>query len=146
MSAVLSSPVDVQVRFPCGTEAHMETKWVNRWGSWIAPAPVKPGVFRRKEGGFLVRGRTTDPRTGKMKEVSLNLVGVDALGAYNRLQDELGRVRDGLRPEAPAQRMRFTEYAASLFEHKLKTGRIKSGEVEGEVGVRDPAASRSGVR
>ena len=63
-----------------------------------------------------------------MKEVSLNLVGVDALGAYNRLQDELGRVRDGLKPEAPAQRMRFTEYAASLFEHKLKTGRIKSAK------------------
>ena len=57
----------------------METKWVNRWGSWITPAPVKPGVFRRKEGGFLVRGRTTDRRTGKMKEVRLNLVGVDAL-------------------------------------------------------------------
>jgi hypothetical protein len=106
----------------------METKWVKRWDSWIAPASVKPGVFRRKEGGFLVRGRITDPRTGKMKEIRLNLVGMDALGAYNRLQDELGRVREGRKPAAPAQRMRFTEYAASLFEHKLKTGRIKSGK------------------
>lgn len=106
----------------------METKWVNRWGSWITSAPVKPGVFRRKEGGFLVRGRTTDPRTGKMKEVRLNLIGVDALGAYNRLQDELGIVRDGLKPAAPVQRMLFTEYAASLFEHKLKTGQIKSAK------------------
>jgi integrase len=106
----------------------MEMKWVKRWDSWIAPTPVKPGVFRRKEGGFLVRGRVTDPRTGKLKEIRLSLVRVDALGAYNRLQDELGRVRDGLKPAVPARRMRFTEYAASLFEHKLKTGRIKSAK------------------
>jgi integrase len=106
----------------------METKWVKRWDSWIAQAPVKPGVFRRKEGGFLVRGRVTDPRTGKQKEVRLNLSGVDALDAYNRLQDELAMVRDGLRPKGPAKRIRFTEFAASLFEHKLKTGRVKSAK------------------
>jgi integrase len=106
----------------------MDTKWVKQWGSWIAPAPVKPGVFRRKEGGFLVRGRVTDPRTGKQKEVRLNLTGVDALDAYNRLQDELAMVRDGLKPEGPAKRIRFTEFAASLFEHKLKTGRVKSAK------------------
>ena len=63
-----------------------------------------------------------------MKEVRLNLAGVDALGAYNRLQDELGRVQDGLKPAVPVQRMLFTEYAASLFEHKLKTGQIKSAK------------------
>jgi integrase len=106
----------------------MDTKWVKRWGSWIAPAPVKPGVFRRKEGGFLIRGRVTDPRTGKQKEVRLNLSGVDALDAYNRLQDELAVVRDGLKPKGSAKRIRFTEFAASLFEHKLKTGRVKSAK------------------
>jgi len=107
----------------------MEAKnWVKRWDIWIVPTPVKPGVFRRKEGGFLVRGRVTDPRTGKMREIRLNLGGLDALGAYNRLQDEMARIRDGMRPEAPPRRMRFTEYAASLFEHKLKTGRIKSAK------------------
>jgi integrase len=106
----------------------METKWVKRWDTWIAPTPVKPGVFRRKEGGFLVRGRVTDPRTGKMKEIRLNLKRVDALHAYNRLQDEIGRVRDGLKATVAPQRMLFTEYAASLFEHKLKTGRIKSAK------------------
>src|SRR5581483_11686618 len=105
-----------------------ETKWVKRWDSWIAPTPVKPGVFRRKEGGFLVRGRVTDPRTGKLKEIRLNLMGADALAAYNRLQDELGKVRDGLKPSTPIRRICFTEYAVSLFEHKLKTGRIKSAK------------------
>ena len=95
---------------------------------FIAPAPVKPGVFRRKEGGFLIRGRVTDPRTGKQKEVRLNITGVDALDAYNRLQDELAMVRDGLKPKGPAKRIRFTEFAASLFEHKLKTGRVKSAK------------------
>ena len=127
--AMVSFRADVQVRIRLGSEAHMETKkWVKRWDIWIAPTPVKPGVFRRKEGGFLVRGRVTDPRTGKMREIRLSLGGLDALGAYNRLQDEMARVRDGLKPEVPHQRMRFTEFAASLFEHKLKTGRIKSAK------------------
>jgi integrase len=106
----------------------MEAKWVKRWDTWIARAPVKPGVFRRKEGGFLVRGRVTDPRTGKLKEIRLSLESLDARSAYNRLQDELGKVRSGLEPPTPARRMRFVEYAASLFEHKLKTGRIKSAK------------------
>jgi hypothetical protein len=116
------------VRFRNGTEARMETKWMKRWDSWIAATPIRPGVFRRKEGGFLVRGRVTDPRTGKLKEIRITLLDVDARSAYTRLQEELEKVRNGMAPEEPARRTRFTEYAASLFELKLKTGAIKSAK------------------
>jgi len=51
---------DVQARL-ARTEARMEAQRIKQWGSWIAAKPIKPGVFRKKEGGFLVRGRVTDP-------------------------------------------------------------------------------------
>ena len=41
---------------------------IKRWNSWIAPTKIR-GIWRVEEGGFLVRGRTKDPTTGKAKEV-----------------------------------------------------------------------------
>jgi len=79
-------------------EASMsKSQWVLRWKSWIAPKPVLPGVFRRKEGGWLVRGRAIDAKTGKMKEVRLTLMEVDARNAYDVLQEELRKIRTGER-------------------------------------------------
>ena len=105
----------------------MDSKWTHRWNSWIAAKAALPGVFARKEGGFLVRGRVTDPRTGKSKEIRMSLPGADARAAYNRLHEEIERVKRGLSvTETP--KVRFTEYAASLFERKLKAGKIKSAK------------------
>ncbi len=102
-----------------------ETKWVRRWNSMIARKPVKPGVWRRKEGGYLVRGRATD-RSGNLKEVRLALPNVDAATAYARLHEELDHVRQGASIETP--RMRFAEYAASLMERKVREGRLNSAK------------------
>ncbi len=44
-------------------------KWVIRWRYSISAKPVLPGVWRRKEGGFLVRGKVKDPRTDKVHQV-----------------------------------------------------------------------------
>lgn len=38
---------------------------VERWRDVIADEPELPGVWRRQGGGFRVRGRTIDPRSGK---------------------------------------------------------------------------------
>ena len=45
-------------------------QWIERWGDTIATEAEQPGVWRRKAGGFHVRGRATDPRTGKLREVN----------------------------------------------------------------------------
>jgi len=102
-----------------------EQRWVLRWRSWIAPKPSKPGVWRRKEGGFLCRGRAVDGRTGKLKEVKFSVQARDALEAFTLLQEEIKKVKDG---EAnPATHMTtFSAFAALLFEEKVKTGDIKS--------------------
>jgi integrase len=107
-------------------EAKKEPKWVKKWNSWIAAKPSKPGVWRRKEGGFLIRGRAVDPRTGKKKEVRKILQDVDAAGAYRALDEELGKVRRGGRTQI--EKTRFDAYAVSLLERKVATGEIKSAK------------------
>ncbi len=99
-------------------------KWKRRWRSWIAPKPSKPGVWRRKDGGFLVRGRAVNPRTGKLCEVKLTLENVDAVEAFQRLQEELRKVRAG--QVTTVVRQRFDDYAVSLLEKKVMEGDIRS--------------------
>jgi hypothetical protein len=103
----------------------METKWTRRWNSWIAAKPVKPGVFRRKEGGFLIRGKSTDPRTGRRVEIRMNLPHTDASVAYRTLQQEIANVREGSRPQKTTK-IRFSDYVVSLFERKIRKRKIKS--------------------
>jgi hypothetical protein len=46
-------------------------------------APTKlPGVWKRKEGGHLVRARVTDPTTGRKKEIRKVLPEADEAIAY----------------------------------------------------------------
>ena len=51
----------------------------------------------------------------------------DAAGAYKHLQEALDEVRNGV--ERPAyRRMRFSEFAASLFERKVLKGEVESAQ------------------
>jgi len=104
-----------------------ENQWIMRWRYTIASRPAKPGVWRRKEGGFLIRGRAVDCRTGKMREVLKTVDGGDAAGAYKVLQSELEKVRAG-EVQPRDSRIRFGEYAASLFERKVAKGKIRSAK------------------
>jgi hypothetical protein len=125
--AVVSFPSDVQVRLRRTLEDIMEKdgKWIMRWKCAIASTPSKPGVWRRKEGGFLVRGRAVDRRTGKLREILRTVEGVDASGAYRFLQSEVEKVRSGEVSEKES-RIRFSEYAASLFERKVTKSRSRN--------------------
>lgn len=103
----------------------IETKWINRWNSWISPTKV-PGVWERKEGGYLVRGRAKDPATGTSKEIRKVLPEADAATAFAWLQAELERVRQGV-IALPTRQERFADYAVSLLEKKCGAkGTIKS--------------------
>jgi hypothetical protein len=107
-------------------ETTMEaTKWITRWRYEIASTPTKPGVWRRKGGGYLVRGRAVDHRTGKMKHVMKAVDGGDANAAYRQLQEALGKIRAGETKEN-RERIRFNSYAASLFERLVAKRAIKS--------------------
>lgn len=104
-----------------------EKKWVQKARYWIAPKPSKPGVWRVKEGGFLVRARVTDPRTGKKKELLRFLDVADAGAAYRWLQEEIERMRSGPPPEEKTRTLpSWGDYAVSLLERKVTEGQIKS--------------------
>jgi len=104
-----------------------ETKWIERWKYQIAAKPSRPGVWRVKGGGYLVRGRTTDFRTGKQREVLRAVKDTDAAGAYRLLQQVLDEVRSGA-ARGTRQSKRFSEYAASLFERKVLKGEVASAQ------------------
>jgi hypothetical protein len=44
-------------------------KWIRRWCMWTSAKAALPGVWRRRDGGYVVRGRAKDPRTGKRVDV-----------------------------------------------------------------------------
>ena len=86
-------------------------QWSFRWKNWLAPTKV-PGVWKRKEGGHLVRSRVVDPTTGQMKEVKKVLPEADEATAYKWLSDQRARIQSGVR-SAPPQQLRFGDYANS---------------------------------
>ncbi len=102
-------------------------EWVERWRDVIATEPELPGVWRRQDGGFRVRGRTIDPRTGKMREVNQALPNVGkARDAFTWLQGELEKIRSGVVAEQPSVSPQFESFAAHVFKRKLDLGRIRS--------------------
>ena len=104
------------------------SKWIMRWGSIIAETPSKPGVWRRKEGGFVIRARIKHPRTGQMKEIRHHLVdSPSAEAAFLELQRRADELRSEI--EDPSISIpSFGEFAASLLERKVAKGEIKSAK------------------
>jgi Phage integrase family len=103
------------------------TKWVTRWRCQMAPTPTRRGVWRLKGGGFLVRARVTDPRTGREYQIARTLRGPvvtlrEALRVQMELRDE-GRDRSADRTRS---RLLWSEYTASLFEAKVAEGKLTS--------------------
>lgn len=99
------------------------TRWVTRWRYEISAKPVLPGVWRRKIGGFLVRGKVTDPRTGQQHQLLKALDVATSLEARAWLDAEQRRIREG----TPAARVLpfWSDFAVSLLERKSSDGSIK---------------------
>ncbi len=106
-----------------GKATRIEWKLVR--GTWISPRPVLPGVWRRKEGGHVVRGRAMDSRTGRLKEVTKVLPNATAKEAFDLLHEELERIRSSA-AAAPSASVPFATYAVSLMERKIAARDIKS--------------------
>src|SRR5437870_1297899 len=105
-------------------EAHM-SRWIMRWGTIIADTPSKPGVWRRKEGGYLIRARVKDARTGRLREIRSQLPEAKSTeAAYLDLQRRIDELRAGL--DDPSTSIpSFAEFATSLFDRKIDKSEIK---------------------
>src|SRR5262249_8750586 len=94
------------------------------------PTPIRSGVWRRREGGFLVRGRVRDPRNGHRIEVRKVVMDTeDPDRALLFLKEELQKARQGGAPVGQQGKLpSFSAYALSLMERKIARGRLKSGK------------------
>lgn len=104
-------------------------KWVERWRDMVAEQPERPGVWRRRDGGYHVRGRAKDPRTGKIREINRALPEMTkARDASAWLEAEIARVRagNGGGVEAAPAMPQFQTFAADVFERKVALGKIRA--------------------
>jgi hypothetical protein len=93
----------------------------------IAAEAELPGVWRRKEGGFRVRGRVVDSRTGKLREVNRALPDCrKGREAAVILEAELARIREGTTPATPIGVPTFASWAVTVLERKIASGVITS--------------------
>jgi integrase len=102
-----------------------QSNWKLYKDSWISTTPVLPGVWKRKEGGHVVRGRVKDPKTGRQTEIWKVLPELTAPEALVWLNQEVDQVRRGGR-SAPKPKQPFASYAVSLLKQKVAAGDIKS--------------------
>ncbi len=105
-----------------------EQQWVKRWGMEMAATPVLPGVWKKKGGGFVVRARAVNPKTGHMTEIVKALsTETDPKRALAWLTAERDRVRRGeVAGQATRSLPTFSAFAASLLESKVADGTIKT--------------------
>ena len=95
---LLQMATDMRERLRWPTEAKMKKGkyWVRKWNSWVEIKAELPGVYRRKEGGFLVRGQAIDPKTGAIRQVVRNLPELaEPEEARLWLKTELDSIRKG---------------------------------------------------
>jgi hypothetical protein len=101
--------------------------WVKRWGYLVAAKPVRRGIYRLKDGGFLLRGRITDPVTGKRRTVIKSIPDAK-LDEAQRVFDQMKSVeRDRVRGLAPVKQL-FSDFAVSLLQDKVTAGDIRSAK------------------
>jgi Phage integrase family len=102
-------------------------RWVVRWRCEMAATSLRRGIWRLRGGGFFVRARVTDPRTGREYQLTRVLRGPhvavrEALEAQAQLRrDGVARIEGRIR-----SRTLWSTYAASLFEAKVTEKKIKS--------------------
>ena len=93
---------------------------------WISTEAVLPGVWERKEGGYVVRGAALCPRTHKRKDILKVLPEGTPEQALLWLRTELNSVRSGASFAPQCERMPFGTYAVSLMKRKIERGEIRS--------------------
>ncbi|MBL8605227.1 MAG: site-specific integrase [Myxococcales bacterium] len=121
----------------------MATKWVERWKTLVREKPVLPGVYPRKDGGFVVRALVTIPGTEKRKEVWKTVEAATPLDAKQMLVELVAATKAASHtaqtpapPPAPmtastTQMPFFGDYAATLKERKERDGTFKSESGKG---------------
>lgn len=101
-------------------------RWVKRWSIVMTEKPVLPGVWKRKDGGHVVRARVISPKSGRQVEIFKVLSEeTDPKRALAWLTAERDLVRRGGNDSVQTIPI-FKSYAASLFRDKVDDRSINS--------------------
>lgn len=103
------------------------TTWIKRWKYEIAETASADGIWALKTGGYLVRARTTNPRTGKRHDVMRALPDAKLNDAKRVRVELMTEVRERAQGST-SSRMLFAKYAASLFRRKVEAGDLASAK------------------
>lgn len=101
-----------------------DAKWIKRWGYELSPTP-RPGVWKRRDGGYILRARVKNPRTGKLVEVRRVSNAKGPADAAAELARALEVVRSGNQSRGPSA-IRWHEYIAQWTERTIHSGNVKS--------------------
>jgi integrase len=101
--------------------------WIKRWNDLIWHTPTKPGVWRRKAGGFRIRGRAKNPRTGKLDEINRALADeLDPGRALRTLLEEQAKIKGAAEVAAAPPAISLRDYGLALIERKRAAGELTS--------------------
>jgi len=103
-----------------------QEQWVEKWKTWLAPQPALPGVWKCRDGGWLVRASAVDPRTGKLVEVRRRRHDETPELALSWLETRLDEIRRGEKQGPSTTVPRFNEYSFALLERKIAQRDIRS--------------------
>jgi hypothetical protein len=102
-------------------KTHMKMQkieWKRQWGLEFTKARF-PGVFRLKEGGYLVRARIKDQSTGKLRDIKKVLHDATEAEANQWLTEEKKTRAEGPNQLATLRKTPFATYALSVFDTKV---------------------------
>ena len=106
--------------------AKAKGEWVKRWRYTVWSVPVRPGIFRRQVGGFVLTTWTTTP-AGKRRQAAKTIAECTVPEAQSQW-DAFRREAEALAHGGRLSTMLFAEFALSLFQRKVKARDIRSAK------------------
>lgn len=102
--------------------------WIKRWKDEVQHPPIRPGIWRRRAGGFLVTCQITD-ETGRRRFTMRTLPRETKVEGAQRELDELrADRREALSGSRKPSRTLFAKFAASVFRSKVRARDIRSAK------------------
>lgn len=107
--------------------------WITRWRTEISSKPTRPGIWKRRDGGYLARVQVRCPKTGKMRDLKATCPDVGAALAWQSQarKEVLSAVQTDTQTGASGApqktaRTRFGDYSVCWLEGRIMRGELRS--------------------
>lgn len=101
--------------------------WITRWKQIVWDKPARPGIWRRKLGGFLLSTQLRDPQ-GRRRTAQKTCPEITTVEAAQHALDELRLAHRDALSGRKRSRTSFGAFALSTFQAKVSARDIKSAK------------------